>query len=118
MKKLCAAAGAVALAVVTLAGPSSASTTACTPYANNPYKLGGTVYGTGGQTGTCSTKVDVNLKRQRPGPDQLLVHGSRNGPGSVPLRQACDWSGSWGIYVESYTPNGSIVYSDVEQISC
>lgn len=121
MRKTMAFVGVVALFWGAFAPAASARPNqlmACTPYANAPFKSGSTVTGKGGQTGTCTNTVSINLKRQRTGPDQVLKTGSRTGPGGITVYQACDWPGSYGLYVEAFQPNGSIVLSNVVETTC
>lgn len=83
----------------------------------DPYNSGGTVHGTGDADGDCGS-ASANLKRQRTGPDQVLSNTSRVGAGQLPLPHACDWVGSWGIYVEVYGSQDSTSYSSTNEIDC
>ncbi len=123
MRKSFAITGVLALCCGAFAPAASAQPNqlmACSIYEREPFKTSGssTVTGKGGQEGTCTTQVSINLKRQRTGPDQVLKTASRVGPGGLTVFQACDWSGSWGLYVETFTPNGSKVLSRVVQTTC
>lgn len=106
-----------------LSVPSQASASAaCSYYAQSPFRdSSDTVFGQGGGSGSCAT-VNMNLKRQRTGPDQVLAHTDRSGAGNMVINKSCDWSGTYGVYIEVYGSQDSTVYAPVApgtiQIDC
>lgn len=119
MKRLVPAACGLLMAVAVVVGPPAQATEqACSYDAGSvSHEASDTVIGDGSASGTCGT-VYMNLKRQRPGPDQVLDNESREGAGALDISKSCDWSGSWGIYVEVYGDQDSTSYSSVVEINC
>lgn len=82
-----------------------------------PYKDGNTVRAAMDAYGSCGT-WHINLKRDRWGPDQVLSTASKWGSGRMGITAGCDWTGTWGMYVEGYEGSNSLASAPLRYISC